>query len=183
MGKEDFLTAGMHFLPRLDPWVSMHVNYYGRKLAPCFALQWESFLAHKRYGLSLSLPFPSLSVFFLWLVLCIDQTSCGKDTLRTCILVCSNLCNRRMRSKQPPDLVFFEPLSKLRLFCFKLLRCLFLKPRFSRFLPKHSIPPFLSCKFSFSKKICQKFLLLSGIKTLNLYILHNGFWSFRIEKI
>lgn len=28
MGKEDCLTAGVHFLTRLNPWVSMHVNYY-----------------------------------------------------------------------------------------------------------------------------------------------------------
>ena len=34
MGKEACLTAGVHFLQQLNPWVSMHVNYddeIGRK--------------------------------------------------------------------------------------------------------------------------------------------------------
>ena len=33
MGKEDYLTAGVHFLPRPNPLVSMHVNYYEDYLA------------------------------------------------------------------------------------------------------------------------------------------------------
>ena len=30
-GKEDRLTAGTHFLPRLNPWVSMRVNFYEQR--------------------------------------------------------------------------------------------------------------------------------------------------------
>ena len=28
MGKEACLTAGLRSLPRLNPWVSIHINYY-----------------------------------------------------------------------------------------------------------------------------------------------------------
>ena len=30
-GKENCLTAGVYFIPWLNPWVSMHVNYYEQK--------------------------------------------------------------------------------------------------------------------------------------------------------
>lgn len=99
-----------------------------------------------------SLPFPSLPVSFLRLVLCIDQTSCGKDTLRACILIRSNLCNCRVCAKQPSDFVLIKPFPKLCLFLLPTLPCGFLKPWFSCFLAKHTNSSFLFCNSHFQRK-------------------------------